>query len=177
MSLYVDIVSYDVEDSSSAGLHVEDGSFWMLSVIWASWWNAICDYSMDLKISFSLDMFFSSLFRLWNTEIKKKSSHLIQGTRTFWVVNSWKCKKRNDIQIHFCLHHSALHKVWFSEFIQQAQRLQPLSYPPGNDGEWVAEPEHHAHCRAEKAGLEGNGHRSTCADKQQVENHWTDNGK
>lgn len=64
MSLYVDIVSYDVEDSSCAGLHVEDGSFGMLSVIWASWWNAICDYSMDLKMSFSLDMFFSSLFRL-----------------------------------------------------------------------------------------------------------------
>lgn len=70
------------------------------------------------------------------------------------------------------MHHSALYKVWFFEFIQQAQQLQP--YPPGNDGKCIAEPEHHAHCSDEKAGLEGSRHRSTCAGKQQVENHLTD---
>lgn len=97
--------------------------------------------------------------------------------RIFLVVNSWKYKRRNYIQIHFSMHYYLLHKVWFSEFIQQVQWLQPLSYPPGNDGEWVAEPEHHAHCSAEKAGLEGNRHRSTCADKQQVEDYLKDNEK
>ena len=37
LSLNVNIVSYDVEDGSCGGLHVEDGSYWMLSAIWASW--------------------------------------------------------------------------------------------------------------------------------------------
>lgn len=75
------------------------------------------------------------------------------------------------------MHYTAFQKSLFSEFIQQALSLQTLSHPPGNGGKWVAETEHHAHCSAHKAGLEGNKGRRTSADKQQVENHLADNEK
>lgn len=86
MSLHVDTVSYDVEDGSCGGLHVEDGSLWMLCCL-----GLMMEHCMWLQISFLLDVFSSSLFRLWKTKRKRKKKKNVhtkfkeQGHFWLWI--------------------------------------------------------------------------------------------